>query len=213
VIQAEGQKYKVCLGKQQKNLFTNSSTEAKIEVRKHVLEAVGLPEPMILDCFAAGGHMWKLAWDKTNKYVGIDKDTYTDERRMIIGDNERILRQLALDEFDIFDLDAFGSPFHQLAIICNRLRWTRTDRVGIVLTDGTGFAAKCNQSDRKFLKWIGVEVHEKTMTQFHERDTLIGMGIAQGAWEARARVRDVLVMKKDKGAYMRYIGYVMEKLP
>lgn len=205
-------KYKIKLKKKKPALHTNTSIKAKVDVRKHVLDLLENKNPKILDVFCARGEMWKEAYDHTPNYIGVDKDMYLDDRITIVAENSRYLRQADLDEFDVFDLDAYGSPFEQLSIICNRLTWNKKKQVGIILTDGTGMNSNLNAMNRTFLKWIGMCVHQKSRVQLTYRDSMILMGINKSAKEARAVVENVLVARKDSlGARMRYIGYLLTK--
>jgi hypothetical protein len=128
----------------------NSNTEAKVIVRQHVLKYIselGVKNPKILDAFAAHGHLWQEAWGGTENYLGLELKPIVDGRRnLILGDNTRLLRNknLDLESFDIFDLDAFGCPFYQFLIIAKRLAKSKKT-FGFVLTDGTKYSASQNQ--------------------------------------------------------------------
>jgi hypothetical protein len=191
----------------------NTSFQDKVKVRHHVIKSLGLTDPMILDVFAGRGEMWKTAYNKTKNYLGIEQKFLTnDPRRMVFCENTRFLRQADLDEFDLFDLDAWGLPFEQLAIICSRLEFTKRKKVGIVLTDGTGFNAKFGTMNKKFLRFLEVPGNVSNQFQFRFRDQMIFTAIEKTADLAGAKPANVLVAKKQGGGFMRYIGYTLEKL-
>lgn len=99
----------------------NSHFKAKVNLR---LE--NLPEKKstvrILDCFSGTGEIWKAVQKETKtelKVLGIDKKT--DYPGVYLkGDNMKYLRSLDLNQFDIIDLDAYGTPIKQLEVIFNR---------------------------------------------------------------------------------------------
>jgi len=205
-------KVKIALKRERWALHTNTSIVDKVKVRHHVLEHLGIENPRILDCFCAKGEMWREAYSSTENYIGLDLERFHDARDTLICDNTRFLRQADLDQFDVFDLDAYGSPFECLAIIAHRLKWSRTKRVGIVLTDGTGMNSKLNAMNREFLGWIGAKTHMKTKVQMNNRENFIVAGMMRAAALADAKIENVLVAYKDKGgASMRYIGYIMSR--
>jgi hypothetical protein len=192
-------------------VHTNTSLEDKVAIRRHVMEKLGKDNPRILDCFCANGLMWRHAYDCSKNYIGLDLNDPNDERHTVVCDNRRYLRHADLDQFDIFDLDAFGSPLEQLAIICNRIPWTTKTKVGVVLTDGTGLNAKLNSVNAGMLKWLGLSRHRGAKVQMEDRDNIIAMGILKAAEMARATVSDVEVYKKETGSGMRYIGFILHK--
>lgn len=158
--------------------------------------------------------MWSCAYGGTPNYLGLDRTAYTDERRTIVCDNTRFLRlrNLDLDQFDVFDLDAFGSPAYCLAIICRRLRWTRVNQVGILLTDGTGFNAKMNSVSSALLAYLGLSRHRGASVLYDCREDILQMLIRNACAEAGAEPLEVSrVTKQNRGNEMWYVGYVMRR--
>jgi len=108
--------------------------KTKITVRDRILQEIG--EASVFDAFAGSGKMYREVWHRAQAYVGCDLRWYPDQREAYVCDNTRLLRALDLQRFNLFDLDAYGSPYTQLAIIAARRRLAAGDRVGLVLTDG-----------------------------------------------------------------------------
>jgi hypothetical protein len=52
-------------------------------------------------------------------------------------DNLIALRVLDLRQFNVFDFDAFGSPWAQVSTLLSRRLWRRNEIGGLVLTDGS----------------------------------------------------------------------------
>ena len=91
--------------------------EAKIQLRIN-----SLPDKKVikvLEAFGGEGLLWSAVKrrtpGKTIKVLSIDKNDYN--RVQLQGDNIKYLLSLNLQEFDIIDLDAWGSPISQLEIL------------------------------------------------------------------------------------------------
>lgn len=94
--------------------------EAKIRLRFEALPA-GKKDVRVLDCFSGEGVLWKKVKARTNQNIrvlGIDKNRY--RKVNLTGDNVKFLLSLPLEEYDIIDLDAWGSPVPQLEILHRR---------------------------------------------------------------------------------------------
>jgi len=70
--------------------------------------AIGKPAK-VFDAFAGEGQMYSSVWNGADRYVGCDLKYRPDGRLMFAADNRRVLRAIDLAEFNIFDLDAYGS--------------------------------------------------------------------------------------------------------
>ena len=193
----------------------NSALTAKVEIRRWLVEQLG-GSPRVLDCFCAGGMLWERAYSKTERYLGLDLRQFDDARRTIVCDSRRFLRHAdaRLEYFDLFDLDAFGSPLEHLAIICSRIRPKRGSRVGFVLTDGTEFNSKMNGTNIGLLDYVGVARHKKSRVQMHYRNQIFGMAVAKALKTAGLREVEARVAEKDQvsaEAGMRYIAILAER--
>lgn len=108
---------------------------AKIEIRSNVLAAMGDAE--VFEAFCGRGEMYRAVWSKARGYAGCDivPWRHTDPPRFV-ADNRRLMRCLDLSRFNVFDFDAYGSPWEQMEILAHRRTWARGERVGMALTDG-----------------------------------------------------------------------------
>ena len=90
--------------------------EKKIQLR---LESLPDKEEIkILEAFGGEGILWnevKKRTDKKIKILSIDKNDY--KKINLKGDNIKFLKSINLDDFDIIDLDSWGSPSNQLDIL------------------------------------------------------------------------------------------------
>lgn len=194
-----------------KEAKTNTSAGVKVELRRWLVEELG-GEPRILDCFAAAGVMWRKAYDSTSRYLGLDLKPFDDSRRLIQCDSRRYLRHAETDlsKFDLFDLDAFGSPLEHLALVCHRLTVPKGKRVGFALTDGTAFNTKMNAVNRGLLDYAGIVLHRHSGVQYDYRDHIFQMVVDKALKIAGLRVVAAREAKKASGAGMRYRAMVCE---
>lgn len=156
--------------------------------------------------------LWERAYDKTKNYLGLDKRQFDDERRTIVCDSARFLRHqdVRLAQWDLFDLDAFGSPLEHLAILGHRLRVEPGRRVGICLTDGTGFNSKMNGTPHGLLRYVGLNPHKGTRVQADYREEVFGLAVTKAIRTARLTVIQGKESKKTGGSEMRYTALLCE---
>ncbi|HUS02943.1 MAG TPA: hypothetical protein VMY77_14495 [Chitinophagaceae bacterium] len=98
----------------------NSLIEGKVNLRLQSLP--DKKEINVLEAFGGEGVLWSIvqrkAPDKKINVLSIDKNKYG--RVQLQGDNLKFLHSLNLSEFDIIDLDAWGSPINQLEVLFER---------------------------------------------------------------------------------------------
>lgn len=91
-----------------------SLINAKIQLRINSIEHLK-GEIKILELFGGEGILWNEVKRITGKNIivlGIDKNKY--KRIQLQGDNLKFMDSLNLNEFDVIDADAWGSPFYQI---------------------------------------------------------------------------------------------------
>lgn len=114
---------------------------AKIEIRRMVMS--GVPSPRVFDAFCGSGKMFDAVWHEACEYVGCDERPWNmDDPPRFVADNRLILRTLPLDRFNIFDFDAYGSPWEQVLILASRRVFVPMETIGLVLTDGTSLKSR-----------------------------------------------------------------------
>lgn len=64
------------------------------------------------------------------------------DRVMYVADNCRVMRAIDLSPFNCFDHDSWGSPWQTVAVMCARRPVAPGERIGIVLTEGSGLKIK-----------------------------------------------------------------------
>ena len=94
----------------------------KLRLRLETLRRVSTPTPKILDAYAGTGRLWQAVrreFDRPLDITAIDKRPDA-PWNTIRADNLKVLPTLDLAAFDLVDLDAYGVPATQLAIVAER---------------------------------------------------------------------------------------------
>lgn len=178
---------------------------AKAEIRQNVLRAVA--EPRVFDGFAGSGRLHDSVWRDALTYIGCDLRFFPDRRTAYVADNRRVLRAIDLGAFNIFDLDAYGSPWEQMAIIAARRVVRSGEVVGICLTEGSGLKLKQGQAPTALAWMAGLSGRPAGVSR--QQDTLIDAAITGAAKKMGAQVERRWEAKGKTGAMVRYIGLVL----
>ena len=129
--------------------------EAKVAMRQRILEQV--KPANVLDLFCGHRTLWRQVWQFAENYVGCDARPWElTEPARFVCDNRRLLRCLDLSAFNVFDLDAFGSPWEQVIILAARRKWAAGERGALVVTDGSTLKTRWGQLPRALALLIGV---------------------------------------------------------
>lgn len=180
--------------------------DAKVGVRRRVLDAI--PEPAVFDAFAGSGQMHGAVWKNAKLYVGCDLKWARDSRMMFAADNRRVLRAIDLAPFNIFDLDAYGSPWEQALIIADRRPVRAGELLGLVLTEGNGFTFKVNNMPMAVRILTGLKPGIVGLSR--KQDSVIDRSIAGLVKRMRCEVVKQWRAERNTGAAMRYIGLVLK---
>jgi hypothetical protein len=181
---------------------------AKLDLRKRVLSEVR--PASVLDLFCGTGEMYAGAWRNAESYAGCDERTWqvTDPPRFV-ADNLRLMRCLDLQSFNVFDFDAYGSPWSQIAILAALRRWGPGERGAIVLTDGSSLKLRWGAVPRSMATMAGLSGIQgvPSMSGVHEL-----MGLALFGFVKRAKVNPVRMWQAEgRGrAQVVYLAMVFE---
>lgn len=183
-----------------------AAMRAKTAIRQHVLENIGAERAHVFDGFAGAGLMFDAVWHAAASYVGCDLRFYRDNRLAFVCDNRRVMRNIDLAPFTIFDFDSYGSPWDQVVIVAARRKLAAGERIGFVLTDGVCMKLKFGSVPIALTQLSGVragpglarEQDRITSRAIHRVAVLMGATVER-RWEAVGRTRTP----------MRYIGIVM----
>lgn len=182
---------------------------AKVDIRQKMLGEIAAAH--VLDAFAGAGKMHREVWRAAASYTAIDQRWYKDQRLAYVADNRRVLRAIDLQRFNVFDLDAYGSPWEQALIIAARRRVAPGERLAFALTDGSTLNLKMGGLPIAIreLAGFGAKVDGALRLQDEVFDRCL-LGLANRLrcrlllrWEARGKT----------AAMVRYLGVVLEGLP
>lgn len=115
----------------------------KVAIRREVLRSVSAP--CVFDAFAGSGVLYRAVWREAASYVGCDLRYFRDDRPAYVADNRRVMRAVDLGQFNVFDLDSYGSPWEQVLILIARRPVAEGEMVGLVLTEGSRMKATFGQ--------------------------------------------------------------------
>lgn len=185
-----------------------SALSAKIDIRSRVLDMVG-PRTAVFDAFAGEGQLYRQVWCRADYYVGCDRNWYRDARLMYVADSRRVMRAIDLGQFNVFDLDAWGSPWEFALIICARRSVKPKETIGLVITDGSSLKMRMGGLPHALAQLAGVA---PWIVGAQRAPDLIDRAIAEVSRRLRCRLVKRWEAQGTSGARMRYIGLVLEGL-
>lgn len=186
--------------------------KAKIELRELALSMV--PRASVFDAFSGLGEMYMAVWHRADRYLGCDAREWSpaEPHRRLVADNRAALRCLDLAAFNVFDLDAYGSPWEQAAIVATRRRWAPGERGAVLLTDGSDMKLRFGGRLPASIAWYVGTSHASSGAQTAE--TM--QAFLLSAWCERAGVKPLRCARAqgrsgDAGnLVMRYTALVFE---
>jgi hypothetical protein len=190
-----------------KRQSTPGALRAKVEIRRHVLDAIGADNAVVFDAYAGDGTLYREVWHDASRYVGCDISFETDDRVCFCGDNRRVMRAIDLAPFNVFDLDAYGSPWEQLMIIAHRRVLKPGETLGLVITEGQGMKLKLGGMSLALSQLAGVKhylpglatAQDELIDRALKRVAALMSGTIIRRWGASIRT----------GSTMHYLGLVL----
>jgi hypothetical protein len=194
-----------------------NALSAKQEIREHVLRCI--KPAHVFDVFCGpDGEAWRHVWSRAESYIGVDTDWLThDPRRRYVGDNRIVMRAIDLKAFNVFDFDAFGSPWEQLVILAARRPWAPGERGAVVITDGTSMNTTFGNLPHAMAALLNLKGDGRLAPGANTSEGLKALALER--WFARAQVRPLkrwTSFSKSSGvgsAAMTYSAFVFEGLP
>lgn len=178
----------------------------KTELRRLVLGEVNAT---VFDAFAGSGEMFRRVWKDAPGYTGCDLRWFPqDPRPAFVADNRRVLRCLDLEAFGIFDLDAYGSPWEQAAIIAARRKVAPAERIALCLTDGSNLKLKMGDAPKAMAWLAGLLPRAAGLAQSHEE--LVDRAITGLCRRMNCRPARMWRARGKSAARVLYVGIVLE---
>lgn len=185
----------------------NAKTNAKSQLRREVFDAIK-GERHTLEVFCGAGEMYQEVWKDSDSYLGIDKVKFFDKRDTMCGDARKCIRRADIDRFNIFDIDAYGSPYEVLSDILQRIGKHKT--IGFVLTDGTNMDLKLGRISKGMREFTGIDFHlAKRAHVLH--DEFIHDVINSVEKRLNGSVTVKRIARGRTGSAMRYYGFVVNR--
>jgi hypothetical protein len=186
----------------------SSATTAKVAIRSNVLQHIG-DETHVFDAFAGEGHMHAAVWIRATSCTGCDERFFRDDRLAYVADNRRVLRTIDLARINIFDLDAYGSPWEQAVIIARRRSLQPGERLGLVITDGSGMKIKMGGVPRALQLLSGMKARPG-LAKGSAQTELIGRALRSAARIMGGELTKQWIAEGKLGSKMFYVGVIIE---
>jgi hypothetical protein len=189
---------------------TPSARSAKIEIRQNVMAAIG-GDVHVFDAFAGEGHMYRAVWSRAASYTGCDTRWFPDERLAFVCENQRVMRAIDLQPFNLFDFDSHGAPWEQVTILAKRRRLAPGERLGVIMTDGSGMKLKMGSMSHAFAILAGTKRVQMGLGGAKTHDALVTRAINRTAELMGARVTTRWQATGHSGSRVIYTGAVLEQ--
>lgn len=169
---------------------------AKVALRRAVADHLAKTRLSVLDCFAEAGTMFDDAWHDAAAYCAIEADWRPwYKHRAFCADNRRALRCIDLSAYNVFDLDAKGSPWEQATIIAARRKLGRGERVALAISDGSAARSRKGALDWRLAALAGVDASAFGIKR--DRATLTARAIAEIARRMGGEVEEIWQVEDD----------------
>ena len=186
------------------------STGTKRRIRQSVLDVVGADSARVFDAFAGAGSMYRAVWGQASEYLGCDTRYFRDKRPAFVCDNTRVMRAIDLARFNVFDLDAYGSPWQQALILAARRPVAPGEKIGLVITEGSGMKLKLGGMPLALAEIAGFK--GKIAGAARLQDNVLDRAIAGLTKKMACTVVKRWQAKGKTGTSMRYVGLVLSGL-
>lgn len=162
----------------------NSAIDLKIEMRNRYLP----PNARVLDCFCGKGRIYQAVYrDKVQFYCGVDNQKIHSLTLCTVMDNIKYLASMDISEFNVFDLDAYGSPWKQMYLILKR---SSQKEIMMFITDGLVMNLKRNNHVTNLVsmtenipKWLNIPGVNRRYTDIFA--TMLLDATSRYGWETK----------------------------
>lgn len=137
-----------------------SAASTKIQLRQGVLDAID--GPRVFDAFCGiDGYTHQQVWHRADHYVGVDKEyRWPDPRRRFVADNLDVMAAIDMQDFNVFDFDAYGSPWTQMLALSKTRQWEPGEKGAVVITDGSAGRIRFGGLPAAMAEVLGVDVRQ-----------------------------------------------------
>ena len=182
------------------------TNNAKITAKEELRKIDGIDNLSVLDIYCGAGEMYNACWKFVKYYEGIDIKEFDDGRTLHIGNAPQILKKINIDKFDVFDIDAYGSPYECLSIILNKIKTRKTRH--FVITDGIEIDMRMGNVEQFFALIAGITA-SKINNIYKIHDQLILKILKNIEKKLNVKVSNFLIAKGKTGSGMRYYRFTI----
>jgi hypothetical protein len=199
-------RFAAVLGHPAKTANSHIALAAKVTIRENVMAAID--RPAVFDAFAGEGVLYRAVWHRAEAYIGCDLKWFRDDRLMFVADNHRVMRAIDLSAFNVFDFDAWGSPWDHVLILAARRPVAAGERLGLVLTEGSALKLKMGALPTGLVVLSAIRPRLDGVAKAH--DDIIDRALAGMCRRMHCQIVKRWQARTRTGAAMRYIGLVLE---
>lgn len=182
------------------------TNNAKITAKQELRKIDDIDNLAVLDIYCGAGEMYNAVWKSAKYYEGIDIKKFDDGRKLHVGDAPQVLKSIDIDKFDVFDIDAYGSPYECLSIIISKIM-TKKQR-HFVITDGIEIDLRMGNVEQFFGLLSGITALK--INNIHKiHDHLIIMILRNIEKKLNTKVSNFSIAKGKTGSGMRYYRFTI----
>lgn len=186
----------------------NTDRGEKVEIRRKLLSS--LAAPSVLECFAGDGKMYASLY-RGLPYLGLDIKPIDDGRPLICMDNRKFLRSADLSAFNFFDLDAYGSPWHQFLIVLHRRKLTPGEKIAVAITDGLDFKMRMSSLPDGLRPSLSIPPGMDIPCLNKHQEFISRRVVTLAAEQAGLEIEGAWIGQNPRGN-MRYYGVIFKKV-
>jgi len=180
----------------------NSNPAAKIALRKLFIEC--LDRPKILECYAGQQRVMFRACYQGHDVTALDLKGGPGVKKV---DNRPYVRRHA-DEYNYFDLDAYGSPYPLLVTLFANRR--SPDPFAVVVTDGSRLRMNYQHASRIETTAANLPAAMSVPGLVYFQDEIIGYVLRAAAARYGVEITGAKIVTGDTGN-MKYFGFIARK--
>ena len=191
----------------------NASPATKIELRRRLIEALGGPASCrVLETHSGPGIMRRGAYSGAREWIGIDTDI--EAPGAVHYDSTLVLRAIDLSAFNLFDVDAFGSPWHHVWLVSQRRRLVAGERLGLAMTNGAASQTVARHMrprragwSRQMLDTLGADP-DASLSQFICDNAERTAQVLVGRWFAPGRIVRWMTARSPSGSTFYFAAII-----
>lgn len=186
----------------------NAKNTSKINIRKMVLDK--FDKSHVFDAFYGEGAMYDDVWYKADSHVGCDlRKIFTKKTKIHCGNNLKFIKANSMKRFNIFDLDAYGSPYEQMDEIIKKIQHNNIEKTAFCITDGVQMDLRMGRICKGLR--VMTEINTSRVTSIYkEHDNLIKLVILNTARRLNKSVVFSKIAKGVTGSGMRYYAFILD---